>query len=37
MSEGDLEEGMDTMAIKLLATRRHFDELEEYRAPSLET
>ena len=36
-SKGCLEEGMDTMALKLLSTRRHFEELEEYRAPSIQT
>ena len=36
-SEGVLESGMDTMTVKLLSTKRHFEELEEYRAPSLQT
>ena len=36
-SDGTLDEGMDTMALKLLSSKRHFEELEEYRAPSLQT
>ena len=37
ISDGSLDEGMDTMALKLLSKRRHFEELEEYRAPSIQT
>ena len=36
-SDGTLDEGMDTMALRLLSSKRHFEELEEYRAPSLQT
>ena len=35
--DGTLEESVDTMSLKLLSTRRHFEELEEYRAPSIES
>lgn len=34
-SEGVLEKGMDTMGVKLLSKKRHFEELAEYQAPSL--
>jgi hypothetical protein len=32
---GKLEEAMDQMALRLLSTKRHYDELAEYQAPSL--
>ena len=32
---GRLDEGMDKMALKLLSTKRHHEELADYQAPSL--
>jgi hypothetical protein len=34
--EGELTERMDAMRLTLLNTRRHCDELAEYRAPSVQ-
>ncbi|XP_046360686.2 condensin-2 complex subunit H2-like [Haliotis rufescens] len=32
--QGTLHEGMDKMALQLISTKRHFEELAEYQAPS---
>ena len=33
--KGVLDAGMDNFELELLSTRRHFEELQEYQAPSL--
>ncbi|XP_041366568.1 condensin-2 complex subunit H2-like [Gigantopelta aegis] len=33
--DGILEKGIDKMALELLSTRRHYEELAEYQAPSV--
>lgn len=33
--KGDLEVGMDKFELHLLSTKRHFEQLEEYQAPSI--
>eukprot|EP00105_Crassostrea_gigas_P006644 XP_011420661.1 PREDICTED: condensin-2 complex subunit H2 [Crassostrea gigas] len=35
VSKGDLEVGMDRFELHLLSTKRHFEHLEEYQAPSI--
>lgn len=35
VSKACLEEGMDKFELELLSTKRHFEELEEYQAPSI--
>ena len=35
-SEGILDTAIDTMTVQLLSTKRHFEELQEYRAPSVD-
>ncbi|XP_064635218.1 condensin-2 complex subunit H2-like [Lineus longissimus] len=36
VTEGCLDEGIDTMALRLLSTNRHHEALQGYRAPSIE-
>ncbi|XP_048730143.2 condensin-2 complex subunit H2-like isoform X2 [Ostrea edulis] len=35
VSKGELETGMDKFELHLLSSRRHFEQLEEYQAPSI--
>ncbi|CAH1787250.1 unnamed protein product [Owenia fusiformis] len=34
-AEGEGDQAVDTMFVKLISTRRHYEELQEYRAPSI--
>ena len=33
-TDGILDEGIDTMRLKLLSKKRHFEDIEGYTAPS---
>jgi len=33
--KGDFQEGVDKYELELLTTVRHFEQLEEYQAPSI--
>jgi hypothetical protein len=35
VSQGELESGMDKFEMHLLSSKRHFEQLEEYQAPSI--